>query len=943
MRIKPRVQFSTQSAWKQLLEGSLAGKKDFLLDSLRMPKYSLNTKPSFQHEMVYLKSISEMYKQQSECPQLDGKSYCLLDGPPFANGNAHIGHAYNKILKDIIVRFQLLFNRRRIRFVPGWDCHGLPIELKAILKELKREELSEGKRGLENNTMQSTIESDSLGTKNKALELRQFCRETVQESIKLQKESFSKLGILTDWNNCYRTIDKDYGIKELEIWKRMYDCELVYRDKKPVYWSPSSNTALAESELIYNDNHQSLSVYFCFPLLKDSTCKLLLWTTTPWTIVSNQLVAIKETSDYVLLENGFIIGVNVASKLFPNTTVSKRISGVELINESYINPLTKSIGRIVGAEFVSEHEGTGIVHISPAHGKDDFLLFTRTSKEQILDVVSESGTFKSNCPVVEWRGMSIWNNATIISSLHSCEMLYKSEPFKHSYPYDWRTSQPVITRITNQWFFSSSSKLKSTALSTLDRVKFYNEHDREKFQLALSRNSFDWCISRQRTWGIPIPVLYWRNSEEVFFNDLVFDKIISVFQKEGFDCWWRCDVDHFLPDSYQHLKDDLCKGHDIFDVWFDSGLAWHQLDTMADLVVEGSDQFRGWFQSLLLTWLGSEKKGPPFKQLLSHGFINDSEGKKMSKSQGNVLHPLKVAEQFCVESIRCWVATSTHSTDVTISTEQLLQMKEQVTKIRNYLKFIYGNTIESSPIEKPCSLFAIDRYLLSLLQDTLEKYFNLMEDLQIEKATNLLFKFFHHDLSTFYFSSSKDRLYCDSISSTYRNSCLYTLVRCKKILLKCLFPILPFTVEELISNQRLNTLDYLLDINVEEEETRDKLLMQEGDLIRNQKSKIHQKLKELNVHPLKCCITTSNAQWNYFSLQEITDIFQFSPKLTKTGSELLWNDEFFKISKTCDKKCSRCLNYNANTLIESIWLCERCIQCIQESDLISSEKVQNKN
>lgn len=940
LRMKATVgkQFASQTAWERVLEGCSANKANFLASSLSMPKYSFNARPSFQSELAHLKSINEMYKQQTNCPQLDCGVYCLLDGPPFANGDAHIGHAYNKILKDIVVRFQLLFNRKRIKFVPGWDCHGLPIEIKATSMRIKSNcEDSADENGLIVDKMDSTIEPKD--GKPKILLLRQACHKTAQDSIDLQKRAFEKLGILADWNDSYKTFDKKYGIMELKLWKKMYDSGLIYRAKKPVYWSPSSNTALAESELSYNDQHESLGVYFFLQLQKRPTFRLLLWTTAPWTIASNQLVAIRASLDYALLENGFVVAAKVASNLFPGTKISQTFSGHELVDEVYFNPLTKLSGKIANAEFVDEAQGTGIVHIAPAHGKEDFALFNRLTGEAVLDSVGKDATFNSICPVVEWRGMSIWNTPAIISSLKSCGMFHKSEPYKHSYPYDWRTQQPVIVRVTNQWFFASS-KIKSQALTCINEVKFSNEHDKAKLQLALSNHSFDWCISRQRTWGIPIPFLYWRKSHKIFFDDLIFGKIISVFEKEGLDAWWTQDVQHFLPDTYQHLSSELYKGTDIFDVWFDSGLAWHQLDGAADIYVEGYDQFRGWFQSTLLTWLGTGRNGTPFKQLLSHGFVTDREGKKMSKSQGNVLQPLKLAEQYGMESVRCWVASSNYSSDVSISNDQLLQAKEQVGRIRNYMKFIYGN-VSLSNSKRP-RLFSIDIFFLHQLHDAHKKYSNYMKELQIEKATNLLFKFFQLDLSTFYFSSSKDRLYCDSNDSEYKLSCLYVMEKCRDILLKCLFPVFPFTVEELMAREKRATLDYLLGITLEEEKI-DEEVLKEGNLLRAQKTKIHHKLKELNLRPLQCCIASHSSQFKRFSLQEMTDIFQFSLPDPSLSCDLLFENEFFTIVKSPRLKCSRCLNYAAREVKNSLHLCQRCIQFFGQNFEADSTKLASLN
>lgn len=605
-----------------------------------------------------------LWKWQSN--QLQRPVWTLHDGPPYANGSIHMGHALNKILKDIINRNKLLHGYR-INYLPGFDCHGLPLELKAI--QALRPVCPDAK------TLDPVL-------------VREAARETAIEGIKLQVDEFHRLSILTDWEKPWRTLDHDYEIKQLELFGEMVKNKLISRHRKPVNFSPSSGTALAEAEIEYRDDHRSRSVYAAFdivhpsPALKkildqfafNSKLRAVIWTTTPWTLIANQAVVISKSALYSLVK---LLSPDQTShpellifatdrlealhNLFSNTSVKLQVvgelSGEELESSTYRHDFTSSVLPIFSADHVTVESGSGLVHTAPSHGLEDFHAYTHFMATQrpsetpsLIEVVDDEGKF-------DIRGTAEWSsrlhgkaaldegNAEVISILEEQNrMIGKDVIIRHKYPYDWRTKKPILTKITSQWFVELKN-IRKAALTMLEGVDFHPPASRKRLESFLKSRS-EWCISRQRPWGVPIPVLYSIETDLPLLTNESVSWIIEVLKARGTDHWWKGPVEDFIPPG---VTGNFKKGTDVMDVWFDSGVSWLTSDgNPVDMVLEGSDQHRGWFQSQILTFiaatLAERHSHPVYKSVVTHGFTLDKHGRKMSKSSGNVLSPLELID-----------------------------------------------------------------------------------------------------------------------------------------------------------------------------------------------------------------------------------------------------------------------------------------------------------
>ena len=744
---------------------------------------------SVTHEPLIQKTanFNNLYKWQQA--RTSDKQFTLHDGPPYANGELHMGHVLNKVLKDIVNRYKLL-KGFKLNYRPGWDCHGLPIELKAC-------------HNLPRNTNPLIIRKTAAT----------FAKKTVQ----LQQKSFQRWGLVADWSVPYLTMSKQYESNQIDVFYKMYQQGCIYRGFKPVYWSPSSHTALAEAELEYQQ-HNSLSVFVLFPSVFPSLSQYgqiesLIWTTTPWTLPANRAICYNPNHVYSLIRQTssgklILVGAERLSAIeicLGSFELVATVPGTALTNGTYTNPLdpTHKLLFLPGTH-VSADEGTGLVHTAPSHGFDDYAVGLRYNLN-LQCIVNEEGQYL-NSTGMGLDGLNVLDtgNDAVVSKLESCGALLQKELYSHRYPYDWRTKQPVIIRSTEQWFASVQS-LREKAMAVLTSVKGFPESAISRMKGMLETRQ-EWCISRQRVWGVPIPVFYHRENEgEVLVNDSTIDHIKALFLKYGSDCWWELPLADLLPCDLQDKTSLYERGNDTLDVWFDSGSSWAtvlgETDGVADMYLEGSDQYRGWFQSSLLTSVAVQGQSP-YRQLVSHGFVLDSDGAKMSKSLGNILSPDDIINKMKLgaDTMRLWAASSNFTSDVSISSSILEQTNDFLQKLRNTARFLLGNLSNFSPDVDSisyCDLPLLDRYQLHLLHQYFVTVEHSYESLNFSKIYHTLTKFVPQNLSAFYFDIIKDRLYCDSADNPSRKGCQTVLHHLLTYFTMSLAPILPHLAEEI--------------------------------------------------------------------------------------------------------------------------------------------------
>ncbi|XP_054432582.1 isoleucine--tRNA ligase, mitochondrial isoform X1 [Pteronotus mesoamericanus] len=787
-------------------------------DTVLLPQTSFPMKllgrqqPDMELEIQQKCGFSELYSWQRE--RKVKTEFCLHDGPPYANGDPHVGHALNKILKDIANRYHMM-RGSRIHFVPGWDCHGLPIEIK-VLSELggKAQNLS-------------------------AMEIRKKARSFAKAAIEKQKSAFIRWGVMADWNNCYYTFDGKYEAKQLRIFYQMYDKGLIYRSYKPVFWSPSSRTALAEAELEYNPEHVSRSIYVKFPLLKpapklaslldgSSPVSFLVWTTQPWTIPANQAICYMPDAKYAIVKCSksgdlYVLAADkattVASALETTFEVISTFSGVDLENGTCTHPLIPDkVSPLLPANHVTMAKGTGLVHTAPAHGMEDYSVASQHNLSMDC-LVDEDGIF-TDAAGPDLRKKAVLEEGTdvVIQMLEASKNLLKEEKLAHSYPYDWRAKKPVIIRASKQWFVDITD-LKATAKELLKKVKFIPGSALNAMVDTMDRRPY-WCISRQRAWGVPIPVFHHKTKDELLINSQTIEHIVKLVEEHGSDVWWTLPPEQLLPKEVLAQVGgadalEFVPGRDILDIWFDSGTSWSYVlpgpDQTADLYLEGKDQLGGWFQSSLLTSVAARKKAP-FKTVVVHGFTLGEKGEKMSKSLGNVIDPDAVINggqdqnkepPYGADVLRWWVAESNVFTEVTIGPSALSAARDDISKLRNTLRFLLGNVAgfnpetDSVPVN---NMYVIDQYMLHLLQDLASKITDSYKQYDFGRVVRLLRAFYTRELSNFYFSIIKDRLYCEKASDPRRRSCQTALAEILDVMVRSFAPILPHLAEEVFQH-----------------------------------------------------------------------------------------------------------------------------------------------
>ncbi len=795
-------------------------------NTLQLPRTSfsmkanlLSAEPKHQARWADL----NLYDMIQSSPHPAG-TYRFHDGPPYANGPIHMGHLINKILKDLVVRSRTM-SGFEVRFIPGWDCHGLPIEHK-LLKEL-------GEKGKELST----------------LEIRRRCRDYANRYVLLQSEQLRRLGTLADYEHPYVTMDPAYEGAVLEVFSALVAEGLVYRDVKPVHWSVANQTALAEAELEYYDRTDT-SVYVFFEIEnsaalpaslqppKGQGASLMIWTTTPWTLPANLAVALAPTAIYSLFEFSFrgetryAIVAEDLQRIFrigeTNPIELGQCSGAELARSgtTYRHPFVDRIGVLVTADYVTLDEGTGLVHTAPGHGAEDYFTGIHENLPIYCPVLGD-GTFNDTVP--DWlAGKDVWTaNELIVEHLRESGHLFHDHEYEHSYPHDWRSKTPTIFRATEQWFIAvdkpfgeDQSSLRTRALEAArEKIEFVPDWGKSRLEGMLEARP-DWCISRQRSWGLPIPA-FMNAAGEVFLTAASAKAVAQVVRKYGADCWFESSAGELLgyydlesdPDAPPWLReagvqalDSLEKGDDIFDVWFESGSSWNGVlrergvGYPADLYLEGSDQHRGWFQLSLLPGLGMTLVSP-FRTVLTHGFMVDADGRKMSKSQGNAIEVADVLEKHGADICRWWVSSLNYTNDIKVDWEFFKVASDEYRKVRNTIRFLLGNLNDFDPVSDRYAFAegdscSIDAWAVQKLSQLIGDAHKGYERFQFKFVSESIFDFCNDTMSAVYLAAVKDRLYCDLPDSPRRRRTQTVMYDIAHALIRLIAPILVHTSEE---------------------------------------------------------------------------------------------------------------------------------------------------
>ncbi len=772
-------------------------------DTLNLPQTRFPMKANLpRREPEILKTWEEkkVYEQILKANQ-NQKSFLLHDGPPYANGHIHNGTALNKILKDIIVKSRNMAGLLSI-YVPGWDCHGLPIELQ-VDKELggKKKELSK-------------------------VEFRERCRQYAQKYIDIQREEFKRLGVFGLWQEPYLTMNPGYEATIVRELAKFADKGALYKRKKPVYWCTSCRTALAEAEVEYEDHH-SPSIYVKFPVvsdlsklfpsLKGKKVSVLIWTTTPWTLMANLAIALHPQFTYVAVEvegEVFILAEGLLAQVVMELDIKdyrllETFPGLKLDGLICRHPFLERDSSIIAGELVTLEAGTGCVHIAPGHGHEDYEIGLKYGLD-VYSPVDDEGRFTKE--VAFFSGTNVFEaNSQINQKLKEIGALLKEDMIEHSYPHCWRCKKPVIFRSTEQWFISMKhNDLRSRALKGIDKVEWIPRWGRERIY-GMVESRPDWCISRQRSWGVPITVFYCSACGFVLMDKDTIDHIARRFEKEGADSWFSLPASELLPES---TKCSQCGGkefekeEDILDVWFESGVSHAAVletsDSLywpADLYLEGSDQHRGWFQSSLLAAMGT-RGAAPFRIVLTHGFVVDGKGEKLSKSKGNVIPPEEIINKYGADILRLWVAAEDYREDIRLSEEILKRMTEAYRRIRNTFRFLLGNLYDFDPKKDSVNyqeLLEIDRFLLYRLNQLIARIRQAYDEFEFHIIYHSLQNFCVVDLSSFYLDILKDRLYTFSANSPARRSAQTVIWEITLALARLIAPILSFTAEDVWS------------------------------------------------------------------------------------------------------------------------------------------------
>lgn len=851
----------------------------------------------------------------------DGPDFILHDGPPYANGNFHVGHALNKILKDIIIKFNLLKGKKAV-YVPGWDCHGLPIEL-AVVKKLANK-----KKGDDKNP--------------KAI--REACRAYAADYIRLQAQDQSRFGVFwdssdiesfaanKDYTTLYHTMSPSYEAGILEAFKDLYLKKIIYRGKKPVYWCSVTATAHAEAEVEYHDI-ESPSIYAGFPVANLDDTQVVIWTTTPWTLPANLAVCFNPDFTYEQYQTSkgtFILASGRAEAFFNETgfeIIDQQPLTTEQIEQLDVrHPFLDRASKVIFGDHVTLDAGSGVVHTAPGHGHDDYVVGQKYDLEAFSPVdhrgryTDEAGVF----PGVKYKDA----NPMVIDLLTEKGSLLHKKMITHSYPHSWRSKAPLIFRATPQWFMHIDP-LREKAEKATKSIQWVPDWGERRFE-SMVQNRPDWCLSRQRYWGVPIPAFYCNDCDETLMTSESLEKIISIVQEKGVEEWFDADIDSLLPEDKQCSacgSKNFRRSDDILDVWFDSGISWYavlksnpNLKFPADLYLEGSDQHRGWFQSSLWPALAMEDTAP-MKTVLTHGYVLDEKGHAMSKSLGNVISPVTdIIPKFGADVLRLWVSSEDYRTDNKIGLDHLNQIADSYRKIRNTFRYLLGNTNDGASKGSNEVTEKIDQWVLARLANLLKEIEQAYQSYEFHTVYHKAVNFCTVDLSNTYFEIVRDRLYCDAEDSKRRQSCLATLNHILESLLPALAPILSFTMEEAYQLYNSKEKESVFQLRWPDYETwENNQLIKEFQEIFDLRDSVNVQIEELRKNgtnigsSTNVTVTTSSS---FFDLEpnELADLLVVSKVNVDPNITL-------KVTESEEHKCPRCWLHRP--LAES-GLCERC-------------------
>ncbi|HKY08864.1 MAG TPA: isoleucine--tRNA ligase [Candidatus Binatia bacterium] len=887
--------------------------------------------------------------------------FILHDGPPYANGNIHIGHALNKILKDIIVKYQSMTGHCA-PYVPGWDCHGLPIELQ-VEKNLGR-------------------------TKKLAMskvEIRRLCKEYAEKYISVQREEFKRLGVFGDWNNPYRTLDPAYEAQEIRELGKIVASGALYRQKKPVYWCASCVTALAEAEVEYED-HTSASIYVRFSI-RDAKGRFqvdpsngpffVIWTTTPWTLPANQAIAVHPKFTYrrvktrkgELILNQELIPSVMKALEFESTEyqITEDVwSGAELEGIICRHPWLDRDSKVVLGQFVTQDQGTGAVHIAPGHGQEDYEVGMRYGLP-VMAPVDPEGKFTAEA--ADLKGESVFRaDPSIIGKLREAGALLREDKLVHSYPHCWRCKKPVIFRATEQWFISmEKQELRRKALSAIEQVRWVPPWGKDRIRGMLESRP-DWCISCQRSWGVPIPAVYCKGCNEAVLTQALCEHIAGIFEREGSDAWYIRPLAELLPRDFACPEcggKEFNREEDILDVWFDSGVSWAavverdpRLGGRADLYLEGSDQHRGWFHTALLTSLATRGRAP-YESVLTHGFTLDGKGRKMSKSLGNVIAPQEIIKKSGAEILRLWVAAEDFREDVRISDEILNRLVEAYRRLRNTARFLISNLYDFDPREDSIllsDLDEMDRWILQRTDNVLSRCRQAYDRYEFHAVYHTLNNFCAVELSAQYLDIVKDRLYCEGTKSPTRRAAQTTLYRILDVLVHLMAPIVSFTAEEIwgyMPDQESRPPSVFLSLMPEPDSSfADAELAEKWDRIFRERGEVLKALEQARTagiigHSLDAKTTFAPRNGDRGSilmelskndrsrLQDLLIVSQVGAIFNAADSGSGYDSELLQcrivVSKAEGAKCERCWKYDPDVGKDSLHptVCRRCASVLR--------------
>ncbi|MFH0716670.1 isoleucine--tRNA ligase [Staphylococcus delphini] len=908
-------------------------------DTLLMPKTKfpmrggLPTKePQIQQEWKEKDLYRKMLEKNEGQP-----SFILHDGPPYANGSLHMGHALNKILKDFINRYKTM-QGFYTPYVPGWDTHGLPIEQALTKKGVKRKEMT-------------------------TAEFRDKCQAFAMEQIDIQKKDFLRLGVNGDFDNPYITLKPEYEAAQIRLFGEMADKGLIYKGKKPVYWSPSSESSLAEAEIEYHDK-RSASIYVAFDV-KDSKgivaddAKFIIWTTTPWTLPSNVAITVHPELTYVQMNvdgTRYIIAEALVDAVAEQLGWDKEavirekdFKGSELEYIEAQHPFIDRISLIINGEHVTTDAGTGCVHTAPGHGEDDFIVGQKYGLE-VISPLDDKGVFTAEGGPFEGMFYDKANQA-VTELLTEKGALLKLDFITHSYPHDWRTKKPVIFRATPQWF-ASISKVRQDILDAIEDTKFKVDWGKTRIYNMI-RDRGEWVISRQRVWGVPLPVFYAENGDIIMTKETVYH-VADLFEQHGSNIWFERDAKDLLPEGFTHPgspNGEFTKEQDIMDVWFDSGSSHRgvletrpELSFPADMYLEGSDQYRGWFNSSITTSVATRGRSP-YKMLLSHGFVMDGEGKKMSKSLGNVIVPDTIVKQKGADIARLWVSSVDYLADVRISDEILNQVADVYRKIRNTLRFLLGNINDYNPATDriaEADLLEVDRYILNRLREFTASTLDHYESFDYLNIYQEVQNFINVELSNFYLDYGKDILYIEEKNAHKRRSMQTVLFEILVNMTKLLAPIIPHTAEEVWSHIEQVDEESVHLTNMPVKEDVDQPLLDKWNTFMALRDDVNRALEAARNEKVigksleaKVKIGNSPSFDTLAFLEGFNDLHQLfivsQVELVEEAQGEAYQHGTIEIAKADGEKCARCWNYSESlgSVGELDDLCPRCQEVVK--------------